>query len=531
VTREGSDQGTPREGELLGGKYRITGRIGEGGMGVVLAAEEQPLGRTVAIKMLLPRYARDGESAARFLREARAAAAITSEHVVRILAVDKQDDGTPYIVMEHLRGSDLAQRVDAGGPLPIDDAVEAVLQACEALAEAHALGIVHRDLKPQNLFLSKRADGSPLVKILDFGISKAPQGDAPDALTKTSTVMGSPLYMSPEQVRSQKEVDRRADVWALGVVLFELSTGKPIYDAPTVSALYAMIAADPPRRLTELCPEAPAELEQVILRCLEKDPKRRFQDVGALARALAPFAPERAKPAVARIERIVDTGAETSRPEEIAQTAPSQRRPEPVRDAASAPRERRGPPWPVLAALVAGASAGIFAWTRSTKPPPSAPPDVPVSVVVPSPVAPPPEPWADTDASPTASDDASVLGPAASAAGSARASASTSARPRASANASARRPDAGVAATLTDAELRESNSRAALAEMTLKRHDALQAYLMLAGALGRRKAAPKEISVLERACRELLEDPTHKSQAETCLRQVGVYRFPSTNAP
>ena len=296
----------PRAGDVVAGKYRIESVIGTGGMGVVLGAQDISLGRRVAIKFLAPGKAQD-DSDARFLREARAAASIQSEHVVRVFEVGTLPNGASYIVMEHLAGGDLAQLLAARGALPIDEAVDYVLEACEAIGEAHKLGIVHRDLKPQNLFVTRTPDGASCVKVLDFGISKAIDEAAPN-LTSTEAVMGTPLYMSPEQVRSLKNVDLRTDIWALGAILFELVTAAPIFEAPSVTALYAMIAMDPPTSLRTKRPAAPPELEAVIQRCLHKDPSGRYPDVAALADALAPFASERGRLSAARVARVVRGG-------------------------------------------------------------------------------------------------------------------------------------------------------------------------------------------------------------------------------
>jgi len=297
----------PRAGDVVAGKYRIETVIGTGGMGVVLSAQDTSLGRRVAIKFLAPNKARNEGAAARFVREARAAASIQSEHVVRVFEVGTLPTGASYIVMEHLAGGDLAQILGSRGPLPIEEAVDYVLEACEAIGEAHNRGIVHRDLKPQNLFVTHTPDGSSCVKVLDFGISKAVDEAAPN-LTATDAVMGTPLYMSPEQVRSLKNVDLRSDIWALGAILFELVTAAPIYEAATVTALCAMIAMDPPTPLRAKLPNAPPELEAVILRCLHKDPNGRFADVAALAEALAPFASERGRASASRVARVVRGG-------------------------------------------------------------------------------------------------------------------------------------------------------------------------------------------------------------------------------
>src|SRR5258708_827003 len=211
------------QGDILAGKYRVEQVLGKGGMGVVVAATDTQLERRVAIKFLLPEYAEHKEASQRFLREARAAVKIHSEHVARVIDVGTMENGAPYMVMEYLQGTDLAGTLDERVTLPVEEAVAYVLEACDAIAEAHSVGIVHRDLKPANLFLASQPDGSIKIKVLDFGISKAMMtttGMDP-SLTRTTSMMGSPLYMSPEQMRSAKHVDPRTDVWALGVILYE----------------------------------------------------------------------------------------------------------------------------------------------------------------------------------------------------------------------------------------------------------------------------------------------------------------------
>jgi serine/threonine-protein kinase len=284
------------EGEILAGRYRVERVLGIGGMGVVVAAIHVQLGQRVAVKFLKPETCQHPAVGVRFLREARAAARIQSEHVARVIDFGTLESGAPYMVMEHLSGADLSQL--AGQRLPIEETVEYVLQACEGIADAHAMGVIHRDVKPANLFVTRRSDGSPLVKVLDFGISKATDEEAAQntgvSMTVTGAVLGSPAYMSPEQVRSAKDIDGRVDVWALGSVLHELLAGKPVFHADTLSALLAMIAADPPARLRTLRPDVPIELEQIVLKCLCKDRDGRFADVGELAQALKPFGPARA---------------------------------------------------------------------------------------------------------------------------------------------------------------------------------------------------------------------------------------------
>ena len=300
-----SDAGLPQPGDIIAGKYQVETVLGAGGMGIVVSARHLDLGQRVALKLLRSVFAGNSDAVARFQREARALAGIRSEHVVRVHDVARLESGAPYLVMEHLTGKDLDQLLRARGPLPIAEAVDYVLQACEAIAEAHAAGIVHRDLKPANLFLTTRADGSSLVKVLDFGISKltglndvgVPEG----SLTSTSEIMGSPWYMSPEQLRSFKNVDARTDVWALGVILHRLITGRQPFDAESLSACITKIVADPPVSLRLQRPDAPPELESLILRCLEKDINRRIQNIAELARGLLPFAPPRSALSVERI--------------------------------------------------------------------------------------------------------------------------------------------------------------------------------------------------------------------------------------
>jgi serine/threonine protein kinase len=287
----------PAIGTILAGKYRVDGVVGAGGMGVVVAAEHVTLGQIVAVKLLTLRgldEARAKESRARFVREGRAAARLTSDHVVRVYDVGTLDDGAPFMVMELLRGDDLGNIIGKHGPCPPDLAVEYVVQACDAVGEAHGHGIVHRDLKPSNLFVTKRGDGHPVVKVLDFGISKAmPSGDDPfeGSLTATRTVVGSPYYMSPEQVRDAKRVDARSDIWSLGMILYELLVGEPAFSADTLPGICAAIAADAPQPVRERRADVSPELEAIVMRCLEKDASKRFQTVAEFVRALAPFLP------------------------------------------------------------------------------------------------------------------------------------------------------------------------------------------------------------------------------------------------
>ncbi|MBK8251789.1 MAG: serine/threonine protein kinase [Polyangiaceae bacterium] len=297
------------EGQIIAGKYEVDRILGQGGMGVVVSAHHIALQQKVAIKFLLPQALAVPGAAPRFLREARSAVAIQSEHVARVLDVGAVDGGPPYMVMEYLTGSDLRNVLEQAGRLSIAQALDYVLQACEAIAEAHAIGIVHRDLKPDNIFVTRRKDGSSLVKVLDFGLSKPTKEDAlggpTPSLTATHVVAGSPQYMSPEQVRSLKSADHRTDVWALGVILYELLTGQRPFEADSLAGIFAKIAADPPLRPRALKGDLPPGLEAVILRCLEKDVSRRVQDVAELATLLEPFAQAESRTSIERIVRVL----------------------------------------------------------------------------------------------------------------------------------------------------------------------------------------------------------------------------------
>ena len=295
-----------KPGDVLAGKYRVERVLGAGGVGVVVAAMHLQLGQPVAIKLLLAEGARDPNTVERFLREARAMVRVKSEHIVRVADVGTLATGAPYMVMEYLRGVDLFDHLAARGPLPIDEALDCVFQACEAIAEAHSLGIVHRDLKPANLFLTQRADGSPLVKVLDFGLAKeAPASDVKqNSLTSVDSVMGTPAYMSPEQLRATKLVDARGDVWAVAVILYELLTAKQPFLRNTLQATMGAILMEPAPSLRALRPDVPAELEAAIARALDKNADARTPSISALVAELAPFSHERSKVSLERIANL-----------------------------------------------------------------------------------------------------------------------------------------------------------------------------------------------------------------------------------
>lgn len=319
----GPDEAIPPPGSMIAGKYRVEEIIARGGVGVVLSAWHAILNQRVAIKFLLPAVVGKKDAAARFLREARAASRIQSEHVVRILDMGTHDSGAPFLVMEFLVGTDLSVLIRRRGRARVADAVDYIIQTCEALAEAHALGIVHRDLKPANLFLTERPDGSPFIKVVDFGMSKAllPEvmggASIEVSLTATSVSVGSPAYMSPEQVRSAKYVDSRTDVWSLGVILFELLAGRPPFEANNLFGICAKITADKPPQLRAIRSDVSEELEAIVMGCLTKDVNERIQNVAVLSQALLPFATAESKPAVERIARVLSgTKTRSNRPPE-----------------------------------------------------------------------------------------------------------------------------------------------------------------------------------------------------------------------
>ena len=367
-----------KAGDVLAGKYRVERVIGEGGMGVVLAAMHLQLNQRVAVKVMRKEEINE-EAVERFLREARALVRLRGEHVTRVLDVGEDERGVPFMVMEYLEGSDLSNVVDQRGALAVKDAVEYLLQACEAIAEAHAAGIIHRDLKPANLFLTRAPDGSDSIKVLDFGISKSiePEGIAQSKkLTATTTVIGSPAYMSPEQMRSARDADVRSDIWSLGVILYELLAGVIPFDGSTYPDLVLAVNMLTPAAFSTYRREVPAGLEAATFRCFEKKRENRFASVAELAEAIAPFGHPDAEATARRIGRTVSPAL----PSDLAAKGASSRLHATVIDPPSgtvasintvagttaaqvAPRDRR---LFVAGAVmgVAGALLGIFALVR-----------------------------------------------------------------------------------------------------------------------------------------------------------------------
>jgi len=282
-------------GEVFADKYRVERILGEGGMGVVVAAHHLELDQPVAVKFLLDDVADHEEGAERFRREARAAAKIQSDHVVRVLDVGLTDGGVRFMVMEYLDGRDLAEEIAENGTFPIGAACGFILEALDAVGHAHKAGIVHRDLKPANLFLAKRPDGAQRIKVLDFGISKSVGATTTEqmSLTKTSAWIGSPLYMAPEQMQSARDVDTRADIWSLGAILYELIVGHPPYEADSLPQLCNLLMTTEPTHIKERCPTIPDDLAAVVMGCLVREVNGRIQTCADLARGISRYATTR----------------------------------------------------------------------------------------------------------------------------------------------------------------------------------------------------------------------------------------------
>jgi serine/threonine-protein kinase len=300
-----------RPGQMVGGRYRVDDIIGAGAMGYVVSAWHLELDQAVALKVLNPDVFERHEALQRFRREVRAAARIKSEHVCRVNDVGTLETGEPFMVMELLHGNNLEEELHRRRVLPVEEAIRYMLEAVEAVAEAHAAGIIHRDLKPANLFVARRTDRSRLIKVLDFGISKsmADSQNSDMSLTKTGVIIGSPLYMSPEQMRSTKDADARSDVWSLGAILFQLITGRPPYLGETIPELCSQLFSSdaPPASTVSVTQGLPPALDAVVSRALARDPARRYQSVWEFGEALLDFAPPQSRVHVERARRVLSS--------------------------------------------------------------------------------------------------------------------------------------------------------------------------------------------------------------------------------
>jgi eukaryotic-like serine/threonine-protein kinase len=413
-----------RAGDVIAGKFQIERILGEGGMGYVVAARHLQLGQMVALKFM-----RDdvltAEYKSRFLREARNTVRLKSKHVSRVLDVGALDEGAPYMVMEYLEGTDLSDLLQKRGPFPVAEACDYVIQACEAIAEAHGHGIVHRDLKPANLFLTRGTGGEPVVKVLDFGVSKVVDLDFDDtsaggrprmgqshdpntAVTRATDLLGSPSYMSPEQIESARNADARSDIWSLGVILFRLISGKAPFTGQTLGDLIQKVVKEPIPNLRDVMPDIPAGLEDVVARCLERSRDKRIQDAVELARSLAPYAGPNAAPSLERIAILGPALVTAPLPERPRRsTSPSVTGPNPrgaVWSAPPPPISVDGPPktppwihhllWVGLFLIVVGGAflAAVKLASKPVKEAASAPPPAISVIAPPVPTTMPPSP-------------------------------------------------------------------------------------------------------------------------------------------
>lgn len=352
----------PVPGDVIADKYRIEAVIGRGGMSVVYRATHLQLDQQVAIKVLSAEALLLPEYIVRLKREARAVSRIRSEHVVRVHDIGElPNGGVPYLVMECLSGLDLAAVLVRRGPFPVPLAVECILQSCEALAEAHAAGIVHRDLKPANLFLTEAVDGSPCVKLLDFGISRMSRRHGLSALTDPGTVLGTPSYMAPEQMEAADGVDARSDIWALGTILYELLVGKPPYTGESLPQIFMKIMRSKTPKVSAVRKDVPSGIDAVVARCLSIEPEDRFQSVAELAWALSKIGTPHARDSAARISRVFEkhVAAEASSAASTPRTLRSTVPPPVVREvgASRATRSHRN----VVAAFASAALLGTAA--------------------------------------------------------------------------------------------------------------------------------------------------------------------------
>ena len=392
-----------RVGEVVGEKYRLVRLLGEGGMGSVYEARHDLIGRRFAVKFLHAELASHPEILQRFRREAQAAGSLENENIAAVTDFGSSPDGAPYIVMEFLEGEDVAKTLARFGPMPIQRAAHILIQVCRGLFAAHGRGIVHRDLKPENLLLQQRGDGGDLVKILDFGIAKLKTTEGPQNQTRTGITLGTPYYMPPEQARGQKELDERADIYALGVILFELLSGRKPHDGENYNSILYSILMQAAPRIETFRADLPPDLAAIVHRAMAADPNDRFQTVSELGQALAPFTGRSMTPAPTMSNSTIAASA-------ISQRSTSTRAPVtltpsmPYQTGAGAPRSNAGLFVALAAVLVAGVGGAAWFLTRTPVVAATAPSSAPAIAAVseplpapslaPTPVAPPPEPLA-----------------------------------------------------------------------------------------------------------------------------------------
>jgi serine/threonine-protein kinase len=400
-------------GALLDGRYRIVRLLGEGGMGSVYLASHVGLGRDVAIKFLHAELVSRDEVVGRFYREAQAAAAIRHKNIIEVFDVGVSPQGEPFLVMEYLEGESLAGLLKRVGPLNLGAACAVMEPVLQALHAAHRKGIIHRDLKPDNIFLAYQQGEPPVVKIIDFGISKFAQGEFDKWRTKTGSVMGTPAYMSPEQARGSAGLDHRTDIYSMGTILFEMLTGALPFAGSNFAEYLSAMLIDDPRAPQSVCAGFPAEAEPLVRKALAKNPDQRFQNAAEMLEALT------ALPSFdARQERLTllastieirgfaagDLGQALSAPGRLADDKPVSSR---FRGAATAVLGAGPWRWVILGvALAAGAAAAVL-WSSKTSraPAPNAPitaQPAPIVPVAPPPASSPPSPPAALPVSPPA---------------------------------------------------------------------------------------------------------------------------------
>ena len=391
-----------RVGKTAGGKYRLVRLLGSGGMGEVYEAQHSAIGRRFAIKFLHPLLAGNTEIVARFQREAQAAGSLENENIAAVVDAGTADDGAPYLVMEYLEGEDLAHLLVRGGPLPVPRAAYIVIQACRGLAAAHGRGIVHRDLKPENLFICKRNDGSDLIKVLDFGIAKLHTGRVGTGLTQTGTTMGTPFYMSLEQARGAKEVDHRTDIYALGVILYEILSGSKPHPGESYNEILYHVLSQEPAALDSIRSGLPSGLSAVVQKAMAREAADRYASVADLMEALIPFAGRAVTPLRSQVGLSVVQGATIQSPVSLPAMAVSAPTAPPEKPATVPARSRsRVLGWAAAAgvAVLLVALALLLGLHRDprqqavapTPPALSAPAPIPALAPVPAP-APPPVP-------------------------------------------------------------------------------------------------------------------------------------------